>query len=55
MAAVVAVDTESITLAGAFLLGAVFATVATLRVVKAVTNFFAGYSRPRRPRDDPDD
>ena len=55
MAAVVAVDTDSLTLAGAFLLGAVFATVATLRVVKAVTNFFAGYTRPRRPRDDPDD
>lgn len=44
------VDVESISLAGAFLLGALFATVATLRIVKAVTNFFGGLDQWPRPR-----
>jgi hypothetical protein len=45
-------DAESITLAGAFLLGAATATIATLRIVRAVTNFFAGVDRRRRSRHD---
>lgn len=42
------VEVESLTLAGAFLLGAVLATVATLRVMRAVTDYFAGDERRRR-------
>jgi hypothetical protein len=55
-------DVESFSLAGAFLLGAMLATIATLRIVKSVTNFFGGVDRQRRfPRppskqgDDADD
>ena len=48
-------DVETYSLAGAFLLGAIVATIATLRVVRAVTNFFAGVDRTRRrPRNDDD-
>jgi hypothetical protein len=50
-----AVDWGNLQVAGAFLLGAIFATIATLRVVRAVTNFFAGVDRTRRlPRRDDD-
>jgi hypothetical protein len=45
---------EAYTLAGAFLLGAVVATVAVLRIVKAITNFFAGVDRQRRRFPDED-
>jgi hypothetical protein len=40
-------DAGSYSLAGAFLIGAVLATVATLRVMKSVTNFFSGIDRQR--------
>ena len=45
---------EDLTHAGAFLLGAVLATIAVLRVVRAVTSVFEGLearrsSRRRRP------
>lgn len=47
------VDAESYSLAGAFLLGAILATVAVLRIVRSVTNFFGGIDRrPRPPRHD---
>lgn len=42
------VDAESLSLAGAFLLGAVFATIATLRVLRAVTDFLTGLERRQR-------
>ena len=47
MAGVVGADVEwgNLHVAGAFLLGAIVATIATLRVVKAVTNFFAHVKR----------
>ena len=50
------VDVESISLAGAFLLGAILATVAVLRVVRSVSAMFEGVERRRRrpPRDDDD-
>ena len=43
--------------AGAFLVGAILATMATLRIVRHVTEFFAGVERRRRrppgpPTDD---
>jgi hypothetical protein len=41
---------DGATLAGAFLLGAVLATIAVLRILKAVTNFFAGLDSERRFR-----
>jgi hypothetical protein len=44
------VELESFTLAGAFLLGAALATLATLRVMRAVTDFLTGSER-RRLRD----
>lgn len=50
------VDAESVTLAAAFLLGAVFATVATLRIVRAVMVLFEDgppRRRPPRRRDPP--
>lgn len=51
-----AVDTDSVTLAGAFILGAILATAAMLRVLRAVTAFFTGLERRHRDRhDDPDD
>ena len=49
------VDAESYSLAGAFLLGALLATIATLRVVRAVTDFYAGVDRNRWRRHKPDD
>jgi hypothetical protein len=42
---VAGVEWSNVHLAGAFLVGAAFATVATLRIVKAVTSFFAGVDR----------
>lgn len=33
-------DTESLSLAGAFLAGAILATLATLHIVRSVTNYF---------------
>jgi hypothetical protein len=51
---VVGVEWSNVHLAGAFLIGAIVATVATLRVVRAVTNFFAGVERPRRWPRPPD-
>lgn len=58
--AVLSIDTDSVTLAGAFLLGAILATVAVLRVVRALTHFFAGTERrrfgsPRRSDNRPPD
>lgn len=47
-------DPEPYTLAGAFLLGAIVATVAVLRIVKAVTTFFSGVDSRRRPLGDRD-
>lgn len=50
----VGVDWTNVNLAGAFLVGAILATVATLRVVRAVTQFFAGVDRhPRRELSEP--
>lgn len=44
------VDWDSVNLAGAFLLGALLATLAVLRVVRAVMVLFDhGPDRPRRP------
>jgi hypothetical protein len=52
-------DAETYTIAGAFLLGAVLATIATLRLVRLVVDYFAGVDRRRRlarpPRDDDED
>ena len=46
-----AVEWSNLTIAGAFILGAILATVATLRVVHAVTTLFeVGPSRRRRPK-----
>lgn len=46
------VEWESVNLAGAFILGAILATIATLRVVRAVAAMFAGQLRPRpEPKD----
>lgn len=43
-------DTDSLSLAGAFLIGAVFATIAVIRIVKAVMQLFdEGPYRPSRP------
>jgi hypothetical protein len=44
-----AVEWENLNLAAAFLLGAVLATIAVLRIVRSLTNFFAGYRTPRPP------
>ena len=41
---------DALTLAGAFLLGAVLATVAVLRVMRAIGAYFAGLDRDRRRR-----
>lgn len=47
------VDWANLTVAAAFVLGAVLATIAVLRVVHAVTAMFAAEMRrpPRRPDD----
>jgi hypothetical protein len=51
-----AVDWGALTPAAAFVAGAVLATVAVLRVVRAVASMFAAEIRPRRPpRRRPDD
>jgi hypothetical protein len=50
-----AIDWEALTPAAAFVLGAVLATVGTIRVVRAVTIMFGGELRGRRRRDDPQD
>jgi hypothetical protein len=50
-----AADVETYTIAGAFLLGAVLATVATLRLLRVVVDYFAAVDRHRpgrRRRDD---
>lgn len=44
-------DWENVTHAGAFLLGAVLATFATLRIMRSVTNFFGSTERERRRRE----
>jgi hypothetical protein len=44
---------ENLQLAGAFLLGAILATIAVLRVVRAVTVLFEGSARRRRLRPPP--
>ena len=47
---------ENVSLAGAFLLGAILATIACLRIVRAVTVLFDGtrHRRRWRRRDDDD-
>ena len=50
-----AIDWENVTHAGAFLLGAVLATVAMLRVVRAVTTLFDDTTRRRHRRRDDED
>jgi hypothetical protein len=50
---VVAVEWSNVHLAGAFLLGMIFGTVATLRIVRFVTDYFAAVER-RRARRRPD-
>jgi hypothetical protein len=47
-----AVDWEALTVPGAFMLGAVLATVATIRVVRSVTNFFT-HTTEHRDRPGP--
>jgi hypothetical protein len=47
-------DAETYTVAGAFLAGAVLATVATLRLVRLVVDYFAAVDRRRRRRGDDD-
>lgn len=49
-----AVEWTNVHLAGAFLLGETFGTIVTLRVVRFVTNYFAGADRPRRRRPEHD-
>jgi hypothetical protein len=49
-----AVDWASLHVAGAFILGAVFATVATIRVMRAVAGLLASELRRQR-RDSGDD
>lgn len=46
-----AVDWSNLTVAGAFVLGAVLATVATLRVVRSLTNLFSSVDRRRHDHD----
>lgn len=46
-----AIDWENLHVAGAFVLGAMLATIAVLRVVRAVTSVFAPYRRHRRDDD----
>ena len=48
-------DWSNLTVAGAFVLGAVLATIAVLRVVRAVSVMFGNETRrPRRRPPDPD-
>lgn len=47
-----AVDWSNLTHAGAFIVGAILATVATLRVVRAVATMFEGVEDRRRVRRD---
>ena len=47
-----AVEWSNVHLAGAFLLGTIFGTITTLRIVRHVTAFFGGTSRHRRPDED---
>jgi hypothetical protein len=48
-----AVDWDNLTVAGAFVLGAVLAALATIRVTRAVAIMFGGeIRRARRPRRD---
>jgi hypothetical protein len=48
-------DLDDFTVVGAFALGAVFATIATLRIVRFVTEFFAGVDRRRHIKRPPDE
>jgi hypothetical protein len=50
-----AVDWSNVDVAGAFVLGAVLATIAVLRVVRAVSVMFGADLRRRRHRPPPDD
>lgn len=48
-----AIDWSNLTHASAFLLGAALATIATLRVMRIVSDFYSGQERrPRRRRSD---
>lgn len=49
------VQWDDLTVAAAFTLGAVLATIACLRVVRAVTNVFDSAAPRRLPRDRPPD
>jgi hypothetical protein len=51
------VNVEAVTHAGAFLIGAIIATIAVLRVVRHVAVLFGGehYRHPRRRPDEPDE
>lgn len=52
------INWENINIAGAFVLGAILATIAVLRVVRAVSSTFTGEirrSRRKRPPDEDDD
>jgi hypothetical protein len=53
---VAAIDWDNLTVAGAFILGAALATIATIRIVRAVAIMFGGEIRPLRRRrgDDPE-
>lgn len=44
------VNWENVNLAGAFLIGSIFGMVVTLRVVRAVIDFFNGVERRRLAR-----
>lgn len=54
------IDWENVNVAGAFVVGAILATIATLRVVRAVSSMFANDDErrrirsPRRREDDDD-
>ena len=50
-----ATDWANLTVAGAFVLGAILATIAVLRVVRAVSLMFGGELRRTRGRRPPDD
>ena len=47
-----AIDWDNLSHATAFLLGATLATIATLRVMRYVTDYYARRGRPRRRNDD---
>jgi hypothetical protein len=47
---VLAVEWSNVHLAGAFLIGMIFGTVATLRIVRFVTDYFGGVDRRARRR-----